>query len=425
MSPHDAAVTDPTLPLADIITDPATLENLHTYAHLHRGLIAVSFFGLLSFVCSVTLFLHLAYKLLTWRRRSRSRTNQFIILITSLIFADIQQSIAFLLNIEWLSKDAIEVGTTTCWAQGWFVSTGDLSSGLFTLAIAVHSFCDIVMDYRLGHRAFLLSIGFLWTLNYLLAILGPVVNGSDFYVRAGAWCWVNGKYKNQRLWLHYFWVIIAEFGTVITYCIIFIVLQKRVNHSFYHTSNTAVRARSAAKLIIAYPCVYVVCTLPLVKARLTAMANEYVSFTELTIAAAMITSNGWLDVLLYTVTRRSLIFGRDLGDDKMRALDTFRIRPDQEFGTTTVIESTPQPDRQRSTQLRSGRKQKSGKNSPRHGSTEELVMPVSLGDVKAETTVVVQSDAMELGPVTGGSTSDAELDKGADSFDARSRRGFK
>lgn len=155
------------------------------------------------------------------------------------------------------------------------------------------------------------------------------------------------------------------------------------------------------------------------------MAGEYVSFTELTIAAAMITSNGWLDVLLYTFTRRSLIFGRDLGDDKMRALDTFRMRPDQEFGTTTIIESTAQHDRSRSTQLRSSRKQKPGRTSPRHGSTEELVMPATLGDVKAETTVIVQTDTMELGPVTGGSTSDAELDKGTDSFDARSRRGFK
>lgn len=421
----DSAVTDPGLPLADIIIAPTTLTNLHTYGNLHRGLTAVSFFGLLSFICSVTLFFHLAWKLLTWRRTSRARTNQFIILIFNLIFADIQQSIAFLLNIEWLSKDTIEVGTTTCWAQGWFVSTGDLSSGLFTLAIAIHSFMDIVCDYRLGHRAFLTAICSLWAINFLLAIIGPVVNGDDFYARAGAWCWMNGKYKSQRLWLHYIWVIIAEFGTVITYALIFMVLQRRVNHSYYHTSNTAVRARSAAKLIIAYPIVYVVCTLPLVKARLTSIANEYVSFTELTIAAAFITSNGWLDVLLYCITRRSLIFGHDLSDEKMRGLDTFRIRPDQEFGTTTVIESTAQHherSRSRSTQFRSSRRQKSGRSSPRHGSTEELVLPVALGDVKAETTVVVQTDIMELGPV---STSDAELDKCADSFDARSRRDFK
>lgn len=250
-------VTDPNLPLPKIIAATTTLENLDRYPNLHRGLIAVSFFGLLSFISSVSLFLHLAYRLITWRRSSRARTNQFIILIFNLIFADIQQSIAFLLNIEWLVKDRIHVGTTTCWAQGWFVSTGDLASGLFTLAISIHSFMDIVFDYRLGHRVFLSLIGLLWAIIYFLGIIGPLYNGSDFYVRAGAWCWMNIKYKNQRLWLHYFWVIIAEFGTVITYVIIFVVLEKRVNHSFYHTSNTAVRARSAAKLIIAYPVVYV------------------------------------------------------------------------------------------------------------------------------------------------------------------------
>jgi len=409
--------------LSLIIKAPTTLDDLDTYPNLHRGLIAVSFFGLLSFITSVMLFFHLAWKLLTWRRNSHARANQFIILIFNLLFADIQQSVAFLLNIQWLQHNAIQVGTTSCWAQAWFVSTGDLSSGLFTFAIAVHSLLDIVFDYRLGHKAFLSSIGFLWAMNYLLAIIGVVVNGEDFYTRAGAWCWVNGKFNNERLWLHYFWVIIAEFGTVITYALIFIVLQKRVNASFYHTSNTAVRARSAAKLILAYPCVYVVCTLPLVKARLTSIAGEHVSFTELTIAASMITSNGWLDVLLYTITRRSLIFGREMGDEKMRALDTFRIRPDQEFGNTTVIESTAVP--RRSDPLKNGRKVKSGRNSPRHGSTEELVMPGNLGDVKAETTVIVQTDMMEMGPVTGGSTSEADLDKGRESSDTRSRRTLK
>ena len=64
----------------------------------------------------------------------------------------------------------------------------------------------------------------------------------------------------------------------------------------------------AMKLIIAYPIVYVVCTLPLVKARLTSMAGRHVSFLELTIAGSMITSNGWLDVLLYCLTRRIMLF---------------------------------------------------------------------------------------------------------------------
>ena len=103
------------------------------------------------------LLFRLAYRFV--RGTSKTRRNQFLILIFNLVLADFQQSIAFMLNVEWLRRDAIAVGTSTCWAQGWFVSTGDLSSGLFTLAIALHSYADIVHDFRLTHRMFMAVIG--------------------------------------------------------------------------------------------------------------------------------------------------------------------------------------------------------------------------------------------------------------------------
>ena len=234
----------------DIVALSTTLAPPDSYPVLRRGLIAVTTFGFLSFFTSVALFLRLAYKLLTWKEKS---PNQFVTLIFSLIFADIQQSIAFWLNAVHLRQNSIAVGTSTCWAQGWFLSTGNLSSGLFTLAIAVHSFMDIVYDYRLGQRAFLGVIFGLWTFNYLVAAIGVALHPTDLYVRAGAWCWINIEYTNERLYLHYFWVIIAEFGTVLIYASIIFILQQRVKSSFYSDSETSIRARLAMKLIIAYP----------------------------------------------------------------------------------------------------------------------------------------------------------------------------
>ena len=384
-------------PVDDIVTLPTTLSRLDDYSTLHRGLIAVSFFGLLSFTLSVALFFRLAWRLISSSRKAdsggaSSRTNQFVILLFNLVFADIQQSIAFLLNIHWLSQNAITVGTSTCWAQGWFVSTGDLSSGLFTLAIALHAFLDIVCDFRLGPKTFWAAIMGLWTFNYMLAIIGMGMHPHDLYERAGAWCWINGKYTNERLYLHYFWVIIAEFGTVFIYTLIWLILQKRVKDAFYTTSDTLLRARSAAKVIIAYPIVYVVCTLPLVKARLTSMAGEKVSFLELTIAGAMITSNGWLDVLLYTLTRRSALFGPDVNDPQAGVLSTFLLRPDQVYGTTTVIEA-PKPTRMSSRLSMRRRPSQHGLHS-RNTSTDELW--AATAGVKTETTVVVRNDTVEM-----------------------------
>ncbi|KAK5114252.1 hypothetical protein LTR85_010317 [Meristemomyces frigidus] len=399
----------------NVVTHPGTLSPLPPI--LQRGLIAVAFFGFLSFLTSIALFLRLAYRLVTWKRKTQARVNQFIILIFNLVFADIQQSVAFLLNAQWLRDNAIMVDTPTCWAQGWFVSTGDLASGVFTFAIAIHSFLDIVWDYRVGHKCFLAVIAGLWTFVYACAIIGVALHPDDFYMRAGAWCWINTKYTNERLWLHYFWVIISEFGTVIVYSLIFLILRRRVKESFYTTSDTQTRAQSAAKLIIAYPVVYVVCTLPLVVARLNAMAGGDVTFVELCVAGAMITSNGWLDVLLYTLTRRALLFGPDMTGEHSRALDTFRLRPDQAYGTTTTIEAS-----------HIGRRPSNRRKVPgqlplhsRHGSTEELF---GLGGVKTETTVQVRTDAMELDPM-GHQSSDPELSKSRASFDSQSRKSGK
>jgi hypothetical protein len=56
---------------------------------LSHGLIAVSTFGLLSFVCSTSLFLYLTFRLISWRRESvvKPPINQALFLIYNLLLA--------------------------------------------------------------------------------------------------------------------------------------------------------------------------------------------------------------------------------------------------------------------------------------------------------------------------------------------------
>lgn len=147
------------------------------------------------------------------------------------------------------------------------------------------------------------------------------------------------------------------------------------------------------------------------------MTGGSVSFIELCVAGAMITSNGWLDVVLYTLTRRALIFGPEMAGEHSRALDTFRLRPDQAYGTTTTIEAS-----------HIGRRPSSRRKVPgelpshsRHGSTEELF---DWGGVKTETTVQVRTDTMELDPIAH-RASDPELRGSRVSFDSQSGKSGK
>lgn len=181
--------------------------------------------------------------------------------------------------------------------------------------------------------------------SYAMAIIGIAMHSSDFYVRAGAWCWINGKYDSERLWLHYLWILIAEFGTIILYSTMVIILRRRIKSSYY--ANTPGRerlAKAAANAIVMYPLVYVICTLPLASARVASSVGADVDFLTLCVAGAMITSNGWLDVLLYSLTRRALIFSPD-PPEHMRALDTFAWHEDGMYGNTTTIEAVPRPSR--------------------------------------------------------------------------------
>lgn len=223
---------------------------------LTHGLAAVATFGFLSFFSSVTLFAYLTHKLFVWQirpvkeerpsspeptspttsdvngflvpeshfcppkekiwdppkesirqRLMRDPPNQFLVLIYNLLFADIQQAISFMLNVTWLTRDAIEAGTPVCWAQGWFVSIGDLAGSLFIAAIALHTYLGVVRGYRVSTSTFYTAIAALWTFIYGTAILAVAItrDGRDvggLFVRAGAWVsfWTTSLRPRDRLW---------------------------------------------------------------------------------------------------------------------------------------------------------------------------------------------------------------------------------
>lgn len=171
----------------DTVLDASTLDPLPSV--LKRGLMAVSFFGFLSFISSSTLLFYLTLKLVKWRIHGQAREgyNQFLLLVYNLLIADIQQSLAFLLTARWLVEDKIDVHTSTCWAEGWFVSTGDLASGIWIFAIAMHTFFAIIKDRKLPPPAFLSTMVGLWLFIYAMSVAGVASHRKDYYVRAGAW----------------------------------------------------------------------------------------------------------------------------------------------------------------------------------------------------------------------------------------------
>lgn len=222
----------------DLAAESQTLDPLPP--NLRSGLTAITVLAFISFFASTSLFFYLVYKLTTWHffirnqpaghiqqqtgtiqraldftlgidgiftdsngenqgagkaqqgETRRKRPNQFLILIINLLLADMHQGVAFFLNVEWLRQDAIVVGTPSCFAQGLFVSLGDLASSMFITAIAVHTYLAVVARYRTSQLALYLSIVAIWIFVYAISF-APILatqSGAEyggFFVRAGSW----------------------------------------------------------------------------------------------------------------------------------------------------------------------------------------------------------------------------------------------
>jgi hypothetical protein len=61
--------------------------------------------------------------------------------------------------------------------------------------------------------------------------------------------------------------------------------------------------------MVMYPAVYVILTLPIAVGRMVAMTGQGMPDLFYVVAGSLLTSCGWIDALLYTLTRRILVSG--------------------------------------------------------------------------------------------------------------------
>jgi hypothetical protein len=140
--------------------------------------------------------------------------------------------------------------------------------------------------------------------------------------------------------------------------------------------------------MVVYPSVYVVCTIPLASARMAAMTGHPPSLARLCLSGAIMTSNGWLDVLLYTCTRRIMIFSDEPPSDE-NGIDTFAAfwatDHSKRFGGECTVEATHAHPRS----TRRGRSKVTLHS--RSSSSHELCMDNTM-DIKMVTTTQVTSE---------------------------------
>ena len=151
-------------------------------------------------------------------------------------------------------------------------------------------------------------------------------------------------FEKERLYFHYLWVFIVEFGTIAIYGHIFFHLRGRLRGII---NNDTSKLSRATKFMIMYPAVYVLLTLPIAVGRMASMSGAKLPDSFFAFAGTMLTSCGWIDALLYTLTRRVLLTnnlsGGNISDGNtygrtVTVVHTNATRPgdDQNFGLRSM-----------------------------------------------------------------------------------------
>lgn len=116
--------------------------------------------------------------------------------------------------------------------------------------------------------------------------------------------------------------------------------------SLYYKELPPIPNYARQQTFLLYPLIYICCTVPIAAGRIASMAGNNVSLMYFCFAGSMIACNGWLDVLLYSTTRRSIVFSGE-APSQDTGLDTFafmRTPPTRKFGNVVIVSGGQDPE---------------------------------------------------------------------------------
>ena len=154
-----------------------------------NGLIAVSTLGMISLLCTISLLSFFTYRFIFWRKYYRRYIgyNQYVVLVYNLVLADLQMSLGFIMSLRWVSTNSLHASDAACFLQGIWLQIGDPMSGMFVLAIAVHTFLHVSLGYQVPHRVLIATVVALWALGVALTIIPIGSYGRYVFYPAVAW----------------------------------------------------------------------------------------------------------------------------------------------------------------------------------------------------------------------------------------------
>ncbi|GAW06058.1 hypothetical protein LENED_007951 [Lentinula edodes] len=249
----------------------------------------------------------------------------------NLLIFDLIQAIGGMIDVKWVADAGVTEGSL-CTAQGILKQMGDVGVALSSAAIALHTFCVLVLRRNATARTAAAVLILIWIFIALIVGLSIATHkGKDYYGNTEYWCWITGHYGFERIALEYFWLWLAGCINLVCYGIMALVVKGILvvdgrrfrfigwkGHGFQNglrmlsnidklTGADRVQANDIAMRMLFYPLIYLAGIVPITVVRFMAFAGSSVPFSATAFASITFSSSGVFNVVLFAMTRPKLL----------------------------------------------------------------------------------------------------------------------
>jgi len=204
---------------------------------------------------------------------------------------------------------------------------GSTGMAMMSLAIAVHTFCVLVLRWRAPKYISKLVVAAIWAFTALVVGIPYHSHRKERYFgEAGYWCFIRRGFKKEQLISEYIWVWMAALLMAILYLIMFFVLRGWfiVDNGVYWHKNYRPRhgdvkpeeetqderdSKAIAYMMLYYPAVYIVCISPTSVSRWLYFTGSTVPHESTLFGSTLFSFCGLFDAILFFSTRPDLVFG--------------------------------------------------------------------------------------------------------------------
>lgn len=214
-------------------------------------------------------------------------------------------------------------------SEGALKHVSNVATATWILVISLHTWRTLFFGHTSTRLHFILVIIGSWSIIVSIPLIGFFViqkSGQDPYFGiSGFWCWISDDYQHARAFLEYMIMFLSAGISFILYLSILLKFRGNLVNDGWHMRFRRVpssmawqpsncealsgKIARALKLMMWFPCIYVVIIFPIALCRFLAWSGSQVPYQALIISDSIFILGGFMNVILFLTTRKLVSVG--------------------------------------------------------------------------------------------------------------------